>query len=107
MPHALPRLRPRPSRLCVSRVVCAVVVPCSAGAAASGSSGGEVLRAHLLQIAVRASHQNGRDTHIRQIKVFGPRQSDGKALSAGGAGAASEFAAQFCTVDFQQFSTIR
>eukprot|EP01041_Mallomonas_annulata_P008921 gene8921-18460_t len=29
------------------------------------------LRVHFLQ--VHSMHQNGRDTHIRQIKVFGPR----------------------------------
>ena len=26
-----------------------------------------------LQIAVLSNHQNGRDTHLRQVKVFGPR----------------------------------
>mmetsp|Transcript_7531 Transcript_7531/g.7757 ORF Transcript_7531/g.7757 Transcript_7531/m.7757 type:complete len:195 (+) Transcript_7531:220-804(+) len=31
------------------------------------------LRTHLLQIQVHTMHQNGRDTHIRQIKIFGPR----------------------------------
>ena len=31
-------------------------------------------RAHLVQLAVRASHQNGRDTHIRQVKIYGPRE---------------------------------
>mmetsp|Transcript_24191 Transcript_24191/g.41084 ORF Transcript_24191/g.41084 Transcript_24191/m.41084 type:complete len:218 (+) Transcript_24191:17-670(+) len=32
-------------------------------------------RAHLLQIQVVAMHQNGRDTHLRQVKLFGPRAS--------------------------------
>jgi anaphase-promoting complex subunit 10 len=27
----------------------------------------------LVQIAVMAMHQNGRDTHIRQVKVYAPR----------------------------------
>ncbi|KAI7840503.1 hypothetical protein COHA_005802 [Chlorella ohadii] len=31
------------------------------------------LRGFLLQVAVLANHQNGRDTHIRQVRVFGPR----------------------------------
>eukprot|EP00741_Cyanophora_paradoxa_P008318 tig00001292_g8047.t1 len=31
------------------------------------------VRAFLLQIAITQNHQNGRDTHIRQIKVYGPR----------------------------------
>jgi hypothetical protein len=27
-----------------------------------------------MQLAVLSNHQNGRDTHIRQIKIYGPRQ---------------------------------
>ncbi|KAI5072287.1 hypothetical protein GOP47_0012393 [Adiantum capillus-veneris] len=34
----------------------------------------EFLRAFLVQLAVLSNHQNGRDTHIRQIKIYGPRQ---------------------------------
>ena len=33
------------------------------------------LRTHLLQLRVASMHQNGRDTHIRQIKVLGPREA--------------------------------
>ncbi|KAK9165509.1 hypothetical protein Scep_000700 [Stephania cephalantha] len=29
----------------------------------------------MLQIAVLSNHLNGRDTHVRQIKVYGPRQN--------------------------------
>ena len=28
---------------------------------------------HLVQISVILNHQNGRDTHIRQIKLFAPK----------------------------------
>lgn len=28
--------------------------------------------AHLLQVAILANHQNGRDSHVRQVKVFAP-----------------------------------
>jgi anaphase-promoting complex subunit 10 len=31
------------------------------------------LRTHLLQIKILSMHQNGRDTHIRQVKLLGPR----------------------------------
>lgn len=31
------------------------------------------LRTHFVQIGVTSMHQNGRDTHIRQVKIFGPR----------------------------------
>ena len=37
-------------------------------------SGGH-LRAHLIQIKILSMHQNGRDTHIRQVKILGPRES--------------------------------
>merc|ERR1712196_565467 len=33
------------------------------------------VRTHFIQLAVLSNHQNGRDTHIRQITVFGPRAS--------------------------------
>ena len=33
------------------------------------------LRTHLLQVKILTMHQNGRDTHVRQLKVFGPRDS--------------------------------
>jgi anaphase-promoting complex subunit 10 len=33
------------------------------------------LRTHVLQLKILSMHQNGRDTHIRQIKVMGPRSS--------------------------------
>lgn len=28
----------------------------------------------VLQIGILSNHQNGRDTHVRQVKVFGPRE---------------------------------
>jgi len=39
------------------------------------SFGGDdgVLRTFFLQVCVVSMHQNGRDTHVRQAKVFGPR----------------------------------
>jgi anaphase-promoting complex subunit 10 len=33
------------------------------------------IRAHFLQLKVSSMHQNGKDTHIRQIKVYGKRES--------------------------------
>ena len=38
------------------------------------------LRAYFVQIAILANHQNGRDTHVRQIKIFGPRRDQARAL---------------------------
>ena len=36
---------------------------------------GSTLRTHFLQIRMISMHQNGRDAHIRQIKILGPRTS--------------------------------
>jgi anaphase-promoting complex subunit 10 len=43
------------------------------------------LRTHFVQIGVVSMHQNGRDTHIRQVKVFGPRD-DGSGGGIAGIG---------------------
>lgn len=40
------------------------------------------LKAYFVQLAVISNHQNGRDTHIRQVKVFGPRQDRVQSLLA-------------------------
>ncbi|XP_065681010.1 anaphase-promoting complex subunit 10 isoform X1 [Hydra vulgaris] len=34
---------------------------------------GNTLKTFMIQIAVLGNHQNGRDTHLRQIKVFAPK----------------------------------
>jgi len=34
---------------------------------------GEHIRAFIIQIAILGNHQNGRDTHLRQIKLFAPK----------------------------------
>ncbi|EED92378.1 anaphase promoting complex subunit 10, partial [Thalassiosira pseudonana CCMP1335] len=31
------------------------------------------MRTHFVQLGITSMHQNGRDTHIRQVKIFGPR----------------------------------
>ncbi|GAA6037790.1 hypothetical protein JCM8097_005037 [Rhodosporidiobolus ruineniae] len=36
----------------------------------------EPIRAHLIQIAIISNHMNGKDTHVRGIKVFAPRPLD-------------------------------
>lgn len=33
----------------------------------------EPLKAHLLQVAILSNHMNGKDTHVRGIRVFAPR----------------------------------
>lgn len=58
------------------------------------------IRTFMIQIAVISNHQNGRDTHIRQIKVHSPSQ---ESLSS----PVFHFPGQFLTKEFQRFSTIR
>ncbi len=43
------------------------------------------IRAAVLQVAITGNHQNGRDTHVRQVLLFGPGGGGG---SGGGVGAA-------------------
>ncbi|KAJ3401767.1 Anaphase-promoting complex subunit 10 [Chytriomyces hyalinus] len=33
---------------------------------------GHALHAHLVQVAILANHQNGKDTHVRQIQLYAP-----------------------------------
>jgi len=32
-----------------------------------------IVRTHLIQIEICSMHQNGRDTHVRQVQLYGPR----------------------------------
>jgi len=61
------------------------------------------IRAHFIQICVVAMHQNGRDTHIRQVKVFGPRSE----VSGRRGGKIRENTFGFTTVEMSQFDSIR
>ena len=54
--------------------------------------------AFILDIVVIANHQSGRDTHIRQLRVFGPRTDPIKALG---------FELTFTTPEFNQVAFIR
>mmetsp|Transcript_968 Transcript_968/g.1372 ORF Transcript_968/g.1372 Transcript_968/m.1372 type:complete len:183 (+) Transcript_968:30-578(+) len=67
----------------------------------ASDSGGtpSFLRAHVVQIAILSSHQNGRDTHVRQVKIYGPRQASTK-------GFGTELT-NFETVDFLKFYCVR
>lgn len=56
------------------------------------------IRVFMIQIAVTSNHQNGRDTHMRQIKIHSPIENPGMGL---------ENINSFSTVEFQQYATIR
>jgi anaphase-promoting complex subunit 10 len=70
-----------------------------------------VLRSHLIQICVAQMHQNGRDTHVRQVKIFGPRSSTHSTIGASGQGGRTDgnifHLPKFNTVELSQFSSIR
>lgn len=54
------------------------------------------VRAHMLQIVIHTNHQNGRDSHVRQVKLLGPSQQ----VSGGDA-------PRFSSRAFQMYETIR
>lgn len=54
------------------------------------------VRAHMLQIVIHTNHQNGRDSHVRQVKVLGPTQQ----VSGGDA-------PRFSSTAFQMYEEIR
>ncbi|XP_019539692.1 anaphase-promoting complex subunit 10 isoform X2 [Aedes albopictus] len=56
------------------------------------------MRTFMIQIAVISNHQNGRDTHMRQIRVHSPTDLTTYPLEQFG---------PFSTIEFQQFRTIR
>ena len=58
------------------------------------------VRCHFVQVVILNSHQNGRDTHIRQVKIFGPRQA------ATNRGLLAEVE-NFTSTEFKQFSMLR
>jgi anaphase-promoting complex subunit 10 len=57
------------------------------------------VRGHLLQFKVLSMHQNGKDTHVRQIKVFGRREAQ-RVM-------ANLYPKDFKTVQMSQYSVIR
>ena len=52
----------------------------------------------MVQLQILSNHENGRDTHLRQIKVFEPKQSALDAL---------KYEPKFSTVEFSQYSDTR
>eukprot|EP00775_Hariotina_reticulata_P013199 gene13199-13330_t len=53
------------------------------------------------KVAVLANHQNGRDTHIRQVLLYGPAFPSGTSSSSLGC------SGQFDTLEFSCYSVIR
>jgi len=58
----------------------------------SENTDGEPLRTHLLQVRILSMHQNGKDAHVRQLCVYGPRQEEHSV---------------FKTVEMTQYMTVR
>ncbi|CAG2069299.1 unnamed protein product [Timema podura] len=56
------------------------------------------IRTFMIQIAVISNHQNGRDTHMRQIKIHSPTEQQGTRADG---------LRNFTTIAFQQYSYIR
>lgn len=54
------------------------------------------IKTWMLQLAVLANHQNGRDTHIRQIKIHSPIETTSVLLQP-----------KFTAVEISEWSTVR
>lgn len=65
------------------------------------ANNGQGIRAFLVQIAILSNHQNGRDTHIRQIKIYSSTKKDN------GFNHNFDLPFSFSTVNFSQHTTIR
>lgn len=59
----------------------------------------QCIKTFMIQLAVLGNHQNGRDTHIRQIKVFAPNE-ERKDLSMPNA-------TQFSSIELSMYSRFR
>ncbi|KAH7621699.1 hypothetical protein Ndes2526B_g02513 [Nannochloris sp. 'desiccata'] len=56
------------------------------------------IKAFVLEVVVVSNHQNGRDTHVRQLRVFGPRTDPLKALG---------FEVTFTSPEFNRVAFVR
>ena len=56
------------------------------------------IKAFRMEVVILANHQNGRDTHVRQLRVFGPRTDQVKALG---------FPISFTSLEFNQVAFVR
>ena len=74
-----------------------ILPPRGQAAAADGEADGGVMRTHFIQVAILANHQNGRDSHIRQIKIYTPRRHMGQHMDL----------PEFNTLGFQQYACLR
>ena len=67
----------------------------------------DCLSAVMLQVAVLSNHQNGRDTHVRAVRVYAPTPD----AAAGGGGSAVAGAGRggvaFGTADALQYASVR
>jgi len=78
----------------------------------TGESQGGLLRAFFLQISIIAMHQNGRDTHVRQAKIYGPRSPLAVFCGQSRVGMDRDLGGvctvpEFTTSELAQFSTVR
>jgi Anaphase-promoting complex, subunit 10 (APC10) len=53
------------------------------------------VRAHMVQVVIHCNHQNGRDSHVRQVQMLGPTQQ------------VADGSSHFSSPAFQRYETIR
>ncbi|ETO22303.1 hypothetical protein RFI_14895 [Reticulomyxa filosa] len=73
----------------------------------------ECLKTNRLEICIMSSHQNGRDTHVRQIKIYSPKTDQNVISSSCGATCGNNKKTNsldlhdFGTINFLQFDSLR
>lgn len=63
--------------------------------------GNQLIRTFMIQIAITETHQNNRNTQVRQIKIYRPIEEHGCTIPGLGKNL------KFSTVAFQQHATLR
>jgi len=74
-----------------------------------------IVRTHLIQIEICSMHQNGRDTHVRQVQLYGPRTTMNNLRNESPTDGISNAAEikkrsrddEFSTISMSQFSVLR
>ncbi len=65
-----------------------------------------LVRTHMIQISIISMHQNGRDTHVRQVQLYGPRTVGSLDIPAE-EGFHKPRMQDFSTVGMSQFTAMR
>ena len=109
------------AQLSFARPSASAAVPTTSSSSGGGTVTFAPLRCHYLQLVVVSSHQSGKDTHVREVKVYGPANAgkDGQLRAGRGEGkenasvralSSNSFALLhpvFSSIEFQRTAVLR